>query len=112
MESEVAQLLSHVQLFVTPWTLAYHAPPSMGFPRQENWSGVPLPSPNQPCSPSLIHEPAPAREGRNNRDSAILGPGASDLASAPRGQDSLALSSVFLHILLTLGSKQNLIPRV
>ena len=28
-----------------PWTAAYQAPPSMGFPRQEYWSGVPLPSP-------------------------------------------------------------------
>ena len=37
--------LSHVQLFVTPWTAAYQAPPSMGFSRQEYWSGVPLPSP-------------------------------------------------------------------
>ena len=32
-------------LFVTPWTSAYQAPPSMGFSRQEDWSGVPLPSP-------------------------------------------------------------------
>ena len=38
--------LSRVQLFVTPWTVAYQAPPSMGFSRQEYWSGVPLPSPN------------------------------------------------------------------
>ena len=37
--------LSHVRLFVTPWTAAYQAPPSMGFSRQEYWSGVPLPSP-------------------------------------------------------------------
>ena len=37
--------LSHVQLFGTPWTAAYKAPPSMGFARQECWSGVPLPSP-------------------------------------------------------------------
>ena len=37
--------LSHVQLLVTPWTEAYQAPPSMGFSRQEYWSGVPLPSP-------------------------------------------------------------------
>ena len=36
--------LSHVPLFVTPWTAAYQAP-SMGFSRQEYWSGVPLPSP-------------------------------------------------------------------
>ena len=37
--------LSHVQLFVTPWAAAYQAPLSMGFSRQEYWSGVPLPSP-------------------------------------------------------------------
>ena len=38
------KLLSHVQLFTTPWTAAYHAPLSMGFSRQEYWSGLPLPS--------------------------------------------------------------------
>ena len=37
--------LSCIQLFATPWTAAYQAPPSMGFSRQEYWSGVPLPSP-------------------------------------------------------------------
>ena len=37
--------LSHVQLLATSWTAAYQAPPSMGFSRQEYWSGVPLPSP-------------------------------------------------------------------
>ena len=36
--------LSRVRLFVTPWTTAYQAPLSMGFSRQEYWSGVPLPS--------------------------------------------------------------------
>ena len=40
-ESEV---LSRVQLFTTPWTAAYQAPLSMGFSRQEYWSGVPFPS--------------------------------------------------------------------
>ena len=40
--------LSRVQLFVTPWTAAYQAPPSMGFSRQEYWSGVPLSPPNSP----------------------------------------------------------------
>ena len=38
------KLLSRVQLFRTPWTAAYQAPPSMGFSRQEYWSGVPSPS--------------------------------------------------------------------
>ena len=41
-ESEVAQLC----LTATPWTAAHQAPPSMGFSRQEYWSGVPLPSPD------------------------------------------------------------------
>ena len=36
--------LSRVQLFTTPWTAAYQAPPSTGFSRQEYWSEVPLPS--------------------------------------------------------------------
>ena len=38
-------MLSHVRLCGTLWTAAYQAPPSMGFSRQESWSGVPLPSP-------------------------------------------------------------------
>ena len=37
-------LLSHVQLFVNPWTVVYQAPPLMGFSRQEYWSGLPFPS--------------------------------------------------------------------
>ena len=37
--------LSCVQLIATPWTAAYQAPPSMGFSRQEYWSGLPFPSP-------------------------------------------------------------------
>ena len=42
--SEVKSL-SRVRLFATPWTVAYLAPPSMGFSRQEYWSGLPFPSP-------------------------------------------------------------------
>ena len=38
--------LSHVWLLATPWTIAHQTPPSMGFSRQEYWSGVPSPSPN------------------------------------------------------------------
>ena len=40
------KLLSRVRLLATPWTVVHQAPPSMGFSRQEYWSGVPLPSPN------------------------------------------------------------------
>ena len=45
--------LSRVRLLATPWTAAYQALPSMGFSRQEYWSGVPLPS---PVSHMVIHK--------------------------------------------------------
>ena len=45
--------LSRVWLFATPWTAAYQAPSSMGFPRQEYWSGLPLPSPKEWATPPL-----------------------------------------------------------
>ena len=58
--------LSRVQLFATPWTVAYQAPPSMGFSRQENWSGLPFPSPgdipnpgNEAGSLALQADPSP-----------------------------------------------------
>ena len=47
---------SHVQLFATPWTVACQVPLSMGFSRQEYWSGLPCPLPgesSQPRSPAL-----------------------------------------------------------
>ena len=61
--------LSRVRLFATPWTSAHQAPLSMGFSRQECWSGVPLPSPksclilcnpmncSMPSFPDLHHLP-------------------------------------------------------
>ena len=53
------KLLSYVRLFVSPWTVAYQAPLSMGFSRQEYWRGVPLPSPGdlptQGLNPGLLH---------------------------------------------------------
>ena len=53
-------MLSHVQLFATPWTVAQQASLPLGFPRQEYWSGLPFPSPEdipgpgiEPVSPAL-----------------------------------------------------------
>ena len=55
-----AQLLSCVRLFAIPWTVAYQAPLSVGFFRQECWSGLPFPPPGdlsksgmEPASPAL-----------------------------------------------------------
>ena len=45
--------LSHVRLFATPWTVAYQAPSSMGFSRQEYWSGLPLPIPGDLLDPGI-----------------------------------------------------------
>ena len=44
---------SQVQLFVTPWTVAHQAPLSMGFSRQEYWSGLPCPPPGDLPSPGI-----------------------------------------------------------
>ena len=52
------KLLCCVWLFTTPWTAAYQAPPSVGFSRQEYWSGVPLPSPYHPLLESKYYKPS------------------------------------------------------
>ena len=61
------KLLSCVRLYGTPWTEAYQAPLSMGFSRQEYWSGLPFPSPEdlpnpgiEPGSPALQTDALPS----------------------------------------------------
>ena len=65
--------LSCVQLFATPWTVAHQAPPSMGFSRQEYWSGLPFPSPGdlpdpgiEPVSPALQADALPSEPPRKS----------------------------------------------
>ena len=50
-------LLSRVRIFVTPWTVAHQVSLSMGFPRQDYWSGLPFPPPGDLRDPGL--EPKP-----------------------------------------------------
>ena len=51
--------LSRVRPFATPWTIAHQAPPSMGFSRQEYWSGLPFPSPGNLPNPGIeLRSPA------------------------------------------------------
>ena len=45
VDSDCSHEIKSVRLLMTPWTAAYQVPLSMGFSRQEYWSGVPLPSP-------------------------------------------------------------------
>ena len=49
----IVKSLSHVWLFETPWTVSYQAPLSMGFSRQEYWSGLPFPSPGDLSNPRI-----------------------------------------------------------
>ena len=63
----VCELVSWVRFFVTPWTVAHQAPLSMGFSRQEYWSGLPFPPPGdlpspgiKPQSPALQADPLPS----------------------------------------------------
>ena len=59
-------MLSHVQLFVTPWTMAHLPPLSMEFSRQEYWSGLPFPAPGDLLDPGTEYESlaSPALAGR------------------------------------------------
>ena len=54
-ERKKVKLLSRVQLFATPWAIACQYPPSVGFPRQEYWSGVPFPSLGDLPNPGIEH---------------------------------------------------------
>ena len=49
----ILTVLSRVQIFGTPWTVAHQFPLSMGFPRQEDQSGLPFPSPGDPLNPGI-----------------------------------------------------------
>ena len=50
------KLLSRIRLFEIPWTVAHQAPLSMGFSRQEYWSGLPFPSPGELPDPGIKSE--------------------------------------------------------
>ena len=77
-------LLSRIQLFATACTVAYQAPASMGFSRQEYWSGLPLPSPGDLPDPGI--EPgSPALE-------------ADALTSEPPGKPRSTTSRQYMHL--------------
>ena len=95
--------LSCVRLLVTPWTAAYQGPPSMGFSRQEYWSGVPLPSPAD-------HKSANHKTRTNTRiltlyQALVLnileqyvskcGPWSSNMSTTWESTDSLALPQIY-----------------
>ena len=80
------KLVSRVRLFATPWTVAYQAPLSMGFSRQECWSGLPFPSPGDLPDPG-IKPGSPALQ-------------ANALPSEPPGKPTLSDTTVLKEISL------------
>ena len=67
MKDQRVKSFCRVRLFVIPWTIAHQAPPSMRFSKQEDWSGLPFPSPGdlpkpgmEPRSPALQADSIPA----------------------------------------------------
>ena len=87
MGLQIVKSLSCVRLFATPWTVAYQAPLSMGFSRQQYWSGLPFPSPGdlpnpaiKPRSPALQTDALPSEPpGKSiNGVSALLKQGKAD----------------------------------
>ena len=67
LQCDIMKSLSCIRLSSIPWTVAYQASPSMGFSRQEYWSGLPLPSPgdlpnpdSEPGSPALQADALPS----------------------------------------------------
>ena len=66
--------LSHVQLSATPWTVAYQAPPFMGFSRQEYWSGSPFLSPGDLPDPGIEpRSPALETDKESSKNSLMVG---------------------------------------
>ena len=79
-----SEALSRVQLLATPWTAAYQAPPSIGFSRQEYWSGVPLPS----------------LDNAHSNDKIVM----RDLSSPRFISNKFLFDSDYLHLFFTLPS--------
>ena len=95
--------LSRVRLFVTPWTVAHQAPPSMGFSRQEYWSGVPLPSPwgrgyvtPKLASPLGVFEPIDTTKPKIERRKDILLPAVSEENTGDLSQSSISIKQEVL----------------
>ena len=79
-----------VRLFMTPWTAAYQAPPSMGFSRQEDWSGVPLPLHVQ-CNPYQNIKGSFRRTRTNNLKFCM------EIEKAPNSQNNLGKEETVLR---------------
>ena len=89
-----AKSLSRVRLFVTPWAVAHQGPLSMGFSRQEYWSGLPFPSPGDLPHPGI--EPRSPALQANSLPSEL--PGKPNLSFCGWLFPFSVLSSGFIHV--------------
>ena len=90
------KLLNRVWLLVTPWTAAYQAPPSMGFSRQEYWSGVPLPSFQMLKTPYLSLINYDNNNTQHHHKHLVLTLQERKFAASPLHSFNLALKSILL----------------
>ena len=104
--------LSCVRLFATLWTVAYQAPPSMGFSRQEYWSGLPFPSPGdlpnpgiEPGSPALEADALTSGPLGKPKEEGLPLPGDSPWAVC-HCQQAVAYLDAPLMLKLCLGNKE------
>ena len=84
-------VLSHVQLFATPWTIACQAPLSMGFPRQEYWSVLPFLPPGDHPDPGI--EPTSPAYPALRVDSLLL---------SQQGNSNIIHLSIYIYIISSL----------
>ena len=110
--------LRHVRLFATPWTVAYQAPLSMEFFRQEYWSGLLCPSPGdcpnpgiKPRSPTLQADSLPSEPSGTLFPSYSPAPSPDALVfPVPKGQQCLLSCSKQINLWFPRGDKQGLVP--
>ena len=100
--------LSHVRLLATPWTAAHQAPPSMGFSRQEYWSGVPLPSPFIRRTPTKI-KPCYVLSRVLLCDPMVTPPGSSIHGDSPGKNTGVSCHFLLQGIFLIQGLNPNLL---
>ena len=92
-----ACVLSHVQLFATPWTVACQAPLSMGFSRQEYWSGLPFPSPGDLTNPGIEHT-SPVSPPLAGRFFTMVPPGKPHLKESRMQKQNKTKNPILYHI--------------
>ena len=102
--------LSHVRLFVTPWTVAHQASLSMEFSRQEYWSGLPFPSPGDRPHPGITPISLTSPALASHVLLPLAAPGKAQLASISAPKSSQSFSKLYVYINIPILLIKNLSP--